>query len=538
MKSKKIFFLLLVFIMSSQLLAPNLRLRAQDSEKLVSLSKQIIEAKTNAELEQLFAELKNLYFADNKYNELTEFLKSLSSKKKALEPFADYYIALSRYHQLNYLEEKQSWDEYFSHVNTYRDEITDFARATTDAVEPQEKLYIYAKLLLWQFHRDQLDAFHETALTDLMNSVLEYARASADPGPIKEAADKIFSYGEKGKAREIYKVYIDKLISSDIKDEDLAKTAAGFYQEANPELAEIIYDIYIPRVIISSKEKALPVLASIAKDFSYKDTGLKDEAYAESIFKRMEDLAGKEAFDEGLIHLRAFNLEKMKEYIKAKDYYEELTRRFPQGKYSGRAYYKAGIIYAYILRDIKTGRQYFKELTRQEALSDYGILSLYQLGLLSQWQEDYVKAGEYYNRIIGQAKDGEFPETRQLTLERLEEIEQHRPIEYNLKAFLAILSDEEYASFDGTKIDLISSAYLPKAGQAINIVSKTHNAENGCLQVELQYLWSGDLGQTRPSPQSASFNTTYTQPGTKVINLVVVSPAGIIGRYFDIVDVD
>jgi hypothetical protein len=58
------------------------------------------------------------------------------------------------------------------------------------------------------------------------------------------------------------------------------------------------------------------------------------------------------------------------------------------------------------------------------------------------------------------------------------------------------------------------------------------------MQVELQYLWSGHLGSAKPTSEPSSLNTEYSDKGTKEINLVVVSPAGIIDRGLDILDVD
>ena len=66
----------------------------------------------------------------------------------------------------------------------------------------------------------------------------------------------------------------------------------------------------------------------MVKDFSYKDQGPKDPAYAEKLFKEMEQSAGRDVFDEGLMYLRAFNLEKSKEYPKAKEAYLELLKHF------------------------------------------------------------------------------------------------------------------------------------------------------------------------------------------------------------------
>ena len=97
---------------------------------------------------------------------------------------------------------------------------------------------------------------------------------------------------------------------------------------------------------------------------------------------------------------------------------------------------------------------------------------------------------------------------------------------------------EEYATFDMTKSELKASIYRLNKDQEENITASTYMPESGCLQVELQYLWSGHLGQAKPSLNEPSFNTTYTQAGTGEINLVIISSTGIIDRNIDLVDVD
>lgn len=91
--------------------------------------------------------------------------------------------------------------------------------------------------------------------------------------------------------------------------------------------------------------------------------------------------------------------------------------------------------------------------------------------------------------------------------------------------------------FDMSKLDLKASLYRPKKDQQINISASPYIAESGCMHVEIQYLWSGYLGTTKPSLQQPSFDTVYTQPGTKVISLVVVSPSGVMDRSIEMVDV-
>ncbi len=530
-------FLSLLVISGYQLRTAGHKLYAQDNEALVTLTKKIMEAKVNQDLYALFAELKDLYFKENKYNELIEFLKSLSVKKKSLEPFVNYYIALARYHQLKYLEETQDWDEYFSNGNAYREEIVFSTLITLKLTTVSEPLYLYTQLLLFQFHQDQQDGLDEQVLSDLMNSVSEYAKKDPDTKPIKAIADKLLSYGEKAKSKELYRLYVERLLTVNLNDQELKNIAWDFYQEGNLDLAESIYDVYIEKIKSNPKGKLIPILSDIARLFVYKDEGTKDATYAEKIFKRIEDICGKEAFNEELSYARAFNLEKAKEYAIAKDSYLGLIQRFSKTTRADEIDFKIGLIYTYVLRDIKTGKGYFEKLAQKETLSPQVISSLYHLGLLNQWEEDLEKAKGYYNKLLEKSGDN-FMESVALAKERLKEIEQLRPIEYNLKTFLDVSLKEENSLFDMSKSELKSSVYRPNKEKEINITAQTYTIESGCMQVEVEYLWSGHLGSAKPSLGEASFNTTYIQPGTKEINLVIVSPSGIIDRNIDIIDVD
>ncbi|MFA5145619.1 MAG: hypothetical protein WC723_06440 [Candidatus Omnitrophota bacterium] len=512
---------------------------AQVDGNAASLSKKIMEAKSSQELYAPFKELKDLYFKDNRYADFVGSLKSLSQKNKALEPFSGYYTALARYSQLKYLEETQKWDEYFAQGNAYRDELTQSAQNTLNSTTAKDPLNIYTRLILWQFHKDQQDVFAEAALADLMNSVLEYSKSASNLEPIKEAADKILSYGEKGKSRELYGIYAEKLAASDINNEALADIALGFYKEGNLELSESIYNIYIDRAAGSMpKEKLIPVLTGIAEEFAYKDQGYCDPVYAEKIFKKIEELGGNRAFSEELMYLRAFNLEKARDYRKAKDAFVELTTAFPETSHFDEALFKAGIIDTYVLRDKKEGKSYFeKVIQKKQAPSPQVISSFYQLGLLSQWEDNPAGAKDYYNRLI-EAAGKNYQQSAASARERLKEIEEARPMEYNLKTFLDICLNEEYAMFDMSKVELKSRPYKAKKEEPVNISTVAYTSPTGCLQVELQYLWSGDLGSNKPSSLGQSvLDTTYTETGTKVVGLLVVSPTGIIDRSLDLVDV-
>lgn len=514
-------------------------LLAQDNNDLVSLSKQVIEAKSDKDIFLLLEEIKDLHFSRRQYPELIDFLKSLSKTKKAFEPFTNYYIAVSGYGNLKHLEESQQWNEYFSNINAYRSEIAEGLEKAINQSPPQGLLHLYSRLLLWQFNKDMGAASEEESLAGLMDAALKYAQTAEYLKPLKDAADKLAGYLEAGKAKELYKIYLGKLIASDIKEEELSQVASDLYNQGSLKLSQMVYDLYIERIVKSyPKEKSMPILTDIARLFSESGEGRKDEFYAEGVFEKIEETAGKEFFTEELICLRALNLEKIKDYHKAKDAYIELIRRYPSANYADTAGYKLGIISSYVLRDVKAGKEYFQKLASREKLSRAAALSLYQLGLFSQWEEDFVKAKDYYNKLLEPAFDNETAQVKIAVQERLAELNEGRPLEYNLKIFLDTSLREEYASFDASKVGLKASSYTVKAGQDIEIHAAVHTAESGCLQPDLRYLWSGDLGEGRPSTsQQAEFNTSYKEAGTKIIHLVVVSPAGIIDRAIDIIDI-
>jgi len=533
-------FKLFVLILNFTFCVMNFPLYAQDSSKLSDLTKRVIEAKPEDDLLPVFEELQGIYFKDNKFVEFIELLKSLSQKKKSAAPFADYFIASSRYYQMKHLEEAQEWDEYFAEGNAYRDQIASSAKKAIDATSgSKDAVNVYARLLLWRFHKDQQDVFTDTSMEELMSSVSEYSKGAGGHSVLKSVADELLAYGEKGKAREVYKLYVDQLVKSQATKEELKAIGRDFYRQGNLELSESIFDAYLDKLQISQgKEAVLPELAQLAQDFSYNDGTPNDPDYAEKMFKKIEGLAGAGFFNEGLIYLRAFNLERSKELIAAKDLYVELVKRFPDTRYLQEAYYKIAIISTYISANPQEGRGYFTKLSEKEPVSPESISSLYQLGLLNQWEGDITKARSYYNKLLEKAKDG-FKDTVELAKERLLEIKEKKPIEYNLKKFLDIALKEEYSSLEKAATNLKALPAKAKAALSqVNVNSSLYTGSTGCMPVEYQYLWSGNTGDTKPKNEIGSFGTRYGAPGTKEINLVVVSPTGIAGIDLEMVLVD
>jgi len=534
---KKIFKILLAFILAYNSYFISCNLFAQEDKELVALTKQVMEAKTNLEARIPLDGLRKVYFQANKYKEFVEFLGSLEKQKNGIEPAINFYIGLTRYSQLRYLEEAGNWDEYFSQGNTYRSEIEASLGKVVASLDVSDVFSIYAKLILWKFHSYQQDTLAESALDQLVASALACAEKCASPLPIKQVADELFSAGEKTKSRQLYKIYVEKISASDIKNEELKNAARGFYDEKNLELAQALYDVYLDRVTAAgSEDKVILDLLEVGKLFLPGEGQGGDIFYAEKIFKKIESLGGQEVFDEKLTYARAFNLGKAKEFIQAKDVYVSLSTRFPASPHYDEALFKVAMIYTYVLRDIENGRTNFASLAKKEAVTPAVISSLYQLGLLYQWQGDITGAKGYYDSLLDKAGD-DFSDRTAITKIRLNEIAEGKLLEYNLKKFLDVSLTEENSAFDMSKVDLKSSAFKLDTKQAAKISAASSLPASGCMEVTLEYLWSGNLGSATPSLNESAFEVGYPYAGTKEINLVVVSSSGVVDRSIIFLDV-
>jgi TolA-binding protein len=525
-------------IMSIMLFA-GLSAFAADNPRIPELTQKILSCDTPEAAYSNFEDLTEIYFGGRQYNGYADLLKNLAQKKKELEPAADYYSALTRYYQLNYLEDSQSWDEYFGKGNDYRSSIKDFLDKAIESTSENPSVYgLDARLLLWKFYKTQHDDAANKALDDLMGYLSRYANiSSASPQAIKEVGYELSSFDEKIKAKLAYETYAEKLASSGISQEELAKTALSLYKEGNLGLAESIYNIYIERVIKSLEpQKAAPELIEIGKLFLYGKQKPYDAFYAESILSKARDMAGKDIFDEQLAYQRALSLEKARQYGSAKAAYDELIARFPSSARASEASFKSGLIAIYGLGDVKQGKPVLEKLAAGASADAYTVAAIYQLGLLSQWENDPAKAKDYYTEVLNRSK-GSFAELEALSQERLSELVSSKPMDYNLKMFMdaALKSGGSRSDFAG--LGLSADPYVADKLEKVNVNSTTAPLESGCIQVTLQYLWSGSLGKSAPSADSSSFTAAYENTGPKVINLVAVSPNGVTGWDFVVIDV-
>jgi hypothetical protein len=230
------------------------------------------------------------------------------------------------------------------------------------------------------------------------------------------------------------------------------------------------------------------------------------------------------------------NTEKNKDFSRAKELYAAFAAAYPQNAHSGEVVFKTGLIALYVDRDIKAAQGIFGKLAGEPVVSPQAISSLYQLGLIAQWQGENASAKEYYGKLIESAKDG-FGETLSLAKARLLEIEEDRPLEFNSKTMMDVALKPENSQFSMSRVDIKASSSIVSAGEELTVAATATPPESGCMQVQLQYFWTGDTGKGAASTQEASFTTSYTDPGTKVIGLVVTTPAGVVDRGIEFIDV-
>jgi len=449
------------------------------------------------------AQLKDAYFTENRYSEFVDYLKNL--KKEAPHPEASYYIALSRYKQLGYLEETQNWEEYFNLGEVYRQELIRQAqeaiRLTSSKGGP---LFVYANCLLWQYHKDMQDEHQESALADLLNAVRQYSdSADADLYVTKYVADRLSAYGDRINSQKVYGTYLDKLLAS---------------LEENQE------------------EK----LISLAKELAYRENAVVDPLFAEEVFKKIDEINPELALDESTQYLRAYNLEKIKQYRDAFRQYRILTDNYLQSPHYAEAFFKMGAISAYIMRDIPFAQACFTQLLKESSGNQQVLASLYQLGLIAQYQEEFDKSREYYHALLEKSREafcgGDLVNATEL---RLKEIDENRALEFNLRTFMdASLKKEDEGEFLSPNVDIKVQHFKLSPNQDVRISSYALTAESGCIPVNLEYLWSGELGSAQPQNYQDDFVTNYTCTGTKLIQLVVVTPSGILDRTLVFLDLE
>jgi len=155
---------------------------------------------------------------------------------------------------------------------------------------------------------------------------------------------------------------------------------------------------------------------------------------------------------------------------------------------------------------------------------------------LAQWEGDLEKARASYLKLLEKA-GGDFSDTTALANARLKEIEENRPMEYNLKMFLQASLGDNFIAQRLAAADLSCRPYRLRPDEQAVAEATPQPAQTGCIPIAFNYLWSGHNGEKEPPADERLLKFSHKYSGTKEINLVIVSPTGIIAYAFDLVDV-
>ena len=571
-KQRLLFILFSAFSFQLSAFSSQLGAREPDSGRLKQLEEQILaNPKGNLSLPKL-EELSSLYLERHQYNQLVDFLRKLEGVAvSGCELPLGYYIGLCHYHQLRYLEETKNWQEYFDRGSLYREELFQETLKTVSLC-PESPLAIKAQVINWLEHKAQNDSLAKDALDKLISSLNNYVRQDAtglsseegkaytfglDMEVIKETADILQREEEPALAKAAYNLYVSRLDGAKTAKEELRLAAESALESGNISLAEIVYERYIDGIKGSfSKEALVKELSVIAEQFSAAGSGrFKDMAYAEKIFTILEDSCGTGCFSGELQYSRAYNLQRLKDYSKAIQEYEKLVKNFPASLRINEAEFKLGVLYTYAPLDISSNRNtknnltgsqkekglhYWQKVIERDSDLILVVESLYHKALIGQYAQSFAAALADYSRILERINNNpDFKELTERVFKRQKEIQESKPIEYNLKTFLDVsLKGGEPPGAQTAALDLSAEPFKTTITQGVKFSLSQPQAMTGCLVPELTYLWSGDLGSAHPVVMTPEFSTNYPARGIKVVNVVVLAGLEPAGSALEMVDID
>ena len=144
-----------------------------------------------------------------------------------------------------------------------------------------------------------------------------------------------------------------------------------------------------------------------------------------------------------------------------------------------------------------------------------------------------------YSKILELTNNNpDFKELTERVSKRQKEIQESKPIEYNLKTFLDVsLKGGEPPGAPTAALDLSIEPFKTTIAQGVKFSLSQPQAMTGCLVPELTYLWSGDLGSVHPVPMTPEFSTDYQVRGIKVVNVVVLAGLEPAGSALEMVDI-
>jgi tetratricopeptide (TPR) repeat protein len=498
--------------------------------------------KNDADSLSAIESLLDVYFNENNYDECYRYLESLT--KKGFDKSAELYfdMALTRSEEIAYWQQTKNWEEVYDKAADYKKEITDNLDKAESFTADKPDVLLGVKYLRWQtIGEDDPDrAF--ALFNELVYTAKSMPSSPAILDMIKQIADDLSSFEDKSMARRFYEIYVSKLSESHLSKEELKASADKFLNDGNAFLAKSLYEAYLDQ-LADNKALWAKEMVAVADKFIHtgREEGL-DPGYAEAMYQKAFDSAGKEAFDAGAQYRRAYNLERIKDFEAAGRQYQGLLDIYGAEAPRPEIYFRLGVLAAYAQKDIPLAQKYFLKIRDEFPKDPLALSALYQLGLLSQWQNEADQAKGFYNALLSLAKEsGQDLEKNELILfarDRQKEMEEKKEMSYGLKLFLE--GTFKLAKQGGgipLNVDLTARPAKMDLNQSTKFVVTTPNPATGCLVPAYSYEWSGQTGSVANIPNAPELTTDYSLPGLKVTHVAVLDSTGLQGVGFEIVQV-
>jgi tetratricopeptide (TPR) repeat protein len=485
------------------------------------------------------------YVGDGKFDELIAYLTSLLKKGFERLPDVYFYRAYARQAQLDYWKKIKNWEGVYDKGSEFKASMeADLAQAEK-FTKARPDMALRIAMLRWLI-ASQDDA---EAAPGLFDDVVSKAKSAASQPDtmilIKDTADSLSSYEDKNLSRRLYEVYASALKASGPAPEQLKKAGQDFVQQKNIYLAKTLFEGYLEQFAGDSDVLAKETVLIADKFADHGRQEALDPVYAEGLYQKAFDLAGQKAFSAVSQYNRAFNLERMKDAEAAIREYGKILSDYPDFSDRAEVEFRVGVLRAYAVRDIQGAVASFEHIKTAYPQGRISLSSLYQLGLLSQWESKNDAAKAYYEALMtsaqAQGADMEKDELVLLSRERLQEIEEKKPMKYGLRLFFEGIfgaSRDVQASDMPLSVDVTGRPAKAAVSNDVVFTVTTSNPVTGCMMPDYSYEWSGETGTAANIPNSATWTTSYGTQGIKVIHVAVVGNNGLEGVGFEMIQIE
>lgn len=488
------------------------------------------------------------YVEDGKFDELSAYLSSLLKKGFERLPDVYFYRAYARHAQLDSWKKAKNWEGVYDRGPGLKTAMQKDLAEAEKFISVRPDMALRVVFLRWLI----VSQDDPEAAAGLFNDLVGKAQsAPAQPDTmdlIKEMADSLGSYEDKNLSRRLYEIYASALKTSHPEPEQLKTAGQDFVRQKNVYLAKTLFEGYLEQ--LSGNPEVLAgqtvLIADIFAHHGYEEA--LDPVYAEGLYRKAFDLAGQKAFAASSQYTRAFNLERMKDFEAALREYEKVLLDYPDFSDPAGVEFRAGILRAYAAKDLQGGMASFEHIKTVYPGDRLALSSLYQLGLLSRWEGKADAAKTYYDELAAAAErqgaDMEKDELVLLGRERLQEIDEKKPLKYALRLFFEGVfgrpeeekADEVSPQGLSLNVDLTGRPAKAPAGGDIVFTVTLSNPATGCMMPVYAYEWSGETGAVANIPNNATLTTQYETPGIKVTHAAVVGNNGLEGVAFEMVE--